>query len=197
MRVGASSRALAILIAAISLIFAGLVGSPALAGDDRGLGTPTTTVSQPGQVQALAGDAYVFREHATANHERVDLRDDRIDKVWNQHKVNFTALVRVVERARSPRMATSSAGIDRGIYQCRIYEYEVVNGSLERTGRWVVLQTVIEWGDGMADRGWMVTTYPVSTQAGKPPKDATGNTYCPAWLASSAVMGPVNNDILY
>jgi hypothetical protein len=73
----------------------------------------------------------------------------------------------------------------------------VVDGKLERTGRWVVLQAIIEWGDGMADRGWMVTTYPVSTQAGKPPKDAKGNTYCPAWLAGSAVMGPVNNDILY
>ena len=75
---------------------------------------------------------------------------------------------------------------------------ENVNGTLEKTGRWVVLQTVIEWGDGMADRGWMVTTYPVSTQSGNPPKNpTTGKTYCPAWLANSVVMGPVNNDILY
>lgn len=193
------SRALAVLVAAISLILAGLVASPAVAGDDRGLGTPPTpTAEQNGEVQALAGDSYVFREHSTANNERVDLRDDRIDKVWNLHKVNFTALVRVVEWARSPRMSTSPAGVDRGVYRYRIYEYENDNGTLRKTGRWVIIEFVIEWGDGIANRGWLVTAYPVQTQAGSPPKNnATGKTYCPAWLANSVVMGPVNNDILY
>jgi hypothetical protein len=195
-KITSSARLVASFVAALSLVLTGLLGNPAVAGDDRGLGAPPKDRPSAGQV-AAASETWVNRMHATANNERVDLRDDRIDKVWNLHKVNFTALVRVVEWARSPRMKTSPDGIDRGVYRYRIYEYEYVNGDLQKTGRWVVLQTIIEWGDGMADRGWMVTTYPVSTQAGAPPKDAAGKTYCPAWLANTAVMGPVNNDILY
>lgn len=186
------------LVMLVSLIFALLgIASPAVAGDDRGLGKPPASDPNAG-FQALASNSYVFREHSTANHERVDLFDDRIDKVWNLHKVNFTALVRVVEWARSPRMATSPDGVDRGIYRYRIYEYENDNGTLRKTGRWVIIQFVIEWGDGMADRGWLVTAYPVQTQAGSPPVNATtGKSYCPSWLANTIVMGPVNNDILY
>lgn len=195
MKLNALARPLAVLVAALCLILAGGLANPVVAGDDRGLGKPPS--GDQADLAATAGDAYVYREHATANHERVDLRDDRIDKVWNQHKVNFSALVRVVEWARSPRKATSSAGIDRGIYQYRIYEYEYVNGDLQKTGRWVILQTIIEWGDGVNDRGWMVTTYPVKTQSGTPPKASNGDTYCPAWLAETFVLGPVNNDILY
>lgn len=192
------SRVLAVLMVAISLILTGLLSSPSVAGDDRGFGTPPPAAEQDGEVQALAGDSYVFREHSTADNERVDLRDDRIDKVWNQHKVNFTALVRVVEWARSPRWKTSPDGIDRGVYKYRIYEYENDNGTLRKTGRWVIIQFVIEWGDGIPDRGWLVTAYPIETQAGRPPKNtATGWTYCPTWLANSVVMGPVNNDRLY
>lgn len=181
-------------LAAVGLMMAatpGFVSAPATASDDHGLGSRSGS-----QVQATS-DSWVNRLHPTASNERVDLRDDRIDKVWNLHKVNFTALVRTVQWARSPRMSTSADGIDRGIYRYKIYEYVVVNGELEKTGRWVILQTVIEWGDGLANRGWMVTTYPVATESGKPPKDSAGKTYCPAWLASALTVGPVNNDILY
>jgi hypothetical protein len=93
-------------------------------------------------------------------------------------------------------MSTSPYGIDRGIYQYRIYEYETVNGQLLKTGRWVIIQSIIEWGDGMADRGWMVTAYPVATQSGGPAQK-NGKSWAPAWLANSFVFGPINNDILY
>lgn len=190
-------RSVAVLLTALSLAVTGAFIRPASAGDDRGLGTPPSSSPSEQSSAAALSDAWVNRLHPTANHERVDLRDDRIDKVWNLHKVNFTALVRVVEQARSPRMSTSPSGIDRGVYRYRIYEYVYENGSLRKTGRWTVIEFVIEWGDGVANRGWLVTAYPKSTNAGAPPKDAAGKTYCPAWLASSAVMGPVNNDILY
>lgn len=193
------ARQFAVVVATLSLLLAGLLVSPAAGAEHRlSAAAPTSDVAA-GQNQAYARreDPWVRRLHATANNERVDLRESRIDKVWNQHKVNFTALVRVVERARSPRKSTSPKGIDRGVYQYRIYEYVYENGDLKKTGRWVVVQAIIEWGDGVADRGWLVTAYPVSTSSGTPPKDSSGNTYCPSWLASAAVMGPVNNDILY
>lgn len=188
-------RPLVGFLTVLCLVFAGGLFAPVNAGntDNRGLGKKPAR----DQIAARSSDAYVFREHSTANHERVDLREFRIDKVWNQHKVNFTALVRVVEWARSPRMRTSPDGIDRGVYRYKIYEYVSDNGGLEKTGRWVILQTVIEWGDGANNRGWMVTTYPVETQSGNPPKDAQGKTYCPAWLAETFAVGPVNNEILY
>ena len=191
-------RPIAVALAALSLTLTSLFGSPAVAGDDKGLGVPPSNSQSTGQISAAAlSEPWVRRLHATANNERVDLREARIDKVWSQHKVNFTALVRVVERARSPRMETSPDGIDRGVYQYRIYEYVYENGDLQKTGRWVVIQFVIEWGDGIANRGWLVTAYPVNTSSGPPPRDAANKSYCPAWLASATVMGPVNNDILY
>src|SRR5690606_22035330 len=51
-------------------------------------------------------------------------------------------------------------------YRYRIYEHEVVDGVLRRTGRWVVVQIVIDWGDGKPNRGWLVTAYPVQTHNG-------------------------------
>jgi hypothetical protein len=194
------ARPLAVFLATISLILTGILGSPAVAADDKGLGVPPASAPSngPGSATALSGDAYVFREHAIASHERVDLREARIAKVWDQHRVSFTALVRVIGFARSPRWKTSPDGIDRGVYKYRIYEYEADSGgTLRKTGKWVVVQFVIEWGDGVANRGWLVTAYPVATQSGAPPKDVYGDSYCPAWLANTAVMGPVNNDILY
>ncbi|TYL51501.1 hypothetical protein FXB39_09795 [Nocardioides sp. BGMRC 2183] len=191
----ATVRLLAILVAALSLVLTGFVAGPAVAGDDKGLGPSTSDPSGDAtDYAAAAGDAWVKRMHPTANNERVDLREARIDKVWDMHKVNFTALARVVEWARSPRLGTSRHGIDRGVYKYRIYEYIWNDGELEKTGRWVVIKFFIEWGDGMADRGWLVTAYPTWTHSGKPPKDAKGKTYCPEWLASSAVMGPINHD---
>lgn len=198
-----SIRTIVSLFIAAILPLSGALATPASASDDKGLGLPTSitvSITDDGEAftsQVSSNDTWVYREHSTANHERVDLRDDRIDKVWTLHKVNFTALVRVVERARSPRKETSPHGIDRGVYEYRIYEYEYVNGNPQKTGRWVIIKAVIEWGDGYEDRGWMVTAYPVDTQSGNPPKTSDGKTYCPAWLANAAVMGPVNNDILY
>lgn len=190
MKVNYFARLLAVFVAALSLTLTGLLVSPVVAGDDRGLGTPSTDPS------VAAGDAWVNRRHSTANNERVDLREERIDAVKNQHGVNFTVLTRVVEWARSPRKATSADGVDRGIYEYRIYEYEVVNGDLQKTGRWCILRTVIEWGDGHADRGWMVTTFPVRIQTGLPPKK-NGKSFTPSWLTNTLAVGPVNNDILY
>lgn len=201
-KINALARPLAVFVAALSLVLAGLLANPVVAGDDRGLGTPRSSdpsgnTSSDASGPAVAfGDAWVNRRHSTANNERVDLSDDRIDKVRTLHGVNFDALVRVVEWARSPRKATSPDGIDRGIYQYKIYEYEAVNGNLQKTGRWCILQTIIEWGDGYADRGWMVTTYPVRTQAGAPPTKS-GKSFTPSWLTNSISFGPVNNDILY
>lgn len=198
-----SIRTIASLFIAAILPLSGALATPASASDDKGLGLPTSitvSITDDGEAftsQVSSSDTWVYREHTTANHERVDLRDDRIDKVWTLHKVNFTALTRVVEWARSPRKATGKDGIDRGIYEYRIYEYESVNGNLQKTGRWVIIKTVIEWGDGYKDRGWMVTAYPVLTDSGKPPQTSDGKTYCPAWLANATVVGPVNNDVLY
>lgn len=197
-KVNPCARLLAVFVAALSLILAGLLTNPVVAGDDKGLGTPPSSdpSSGPSDFSAAAGDAWVNRQHSTANNERVDLRDDRIDSVRNLHGVNFDVLVRTVEWARSPRKSTSSAGIDRGIYQYKIYEYRVVNGDLQKTGRWCIIQTIIEWGDGHADRGWMVTTYPVVTNTGAPPQ-RNGKSFTPSWLTNSISFGPVNNDVLY
>lgn len=191
MRSSVLARAVVALVAAFTLVLAGPVAGPASAGDDRGLGTPPSD-KQSVEAQALAGDAYIFREHSTANHERVDLFDERIDKVRNDHNVRFDALVRAIEWARSPRKDTSQYGIDRGIYQYKIYEYE--DG--RKTGRWVIIQSIIEWGDGMPDRGWMVTAYPVRTNNGAP-AERNGKSWAPAWLSNSFVFGPINNEILY
>jgi hypothetical protein len=196
-----SARSVALLLGAISLTIGALAASPATAdgnggqtapqapstsGDDRGLGTPSP---EPSGMSALA-DTYVFREHSTANHERVDIRDDRLDHVVTQHNVKFATLVRVIEWARSPRCWTSADGVDRGIYKYKIYEY--VNG--EKTGRWVIFQAIIEWGDGHADRGWLVTAYPVSTNSGPPPRK-NGKNWTPNW-ANTAQWGPPNSEIL-
>ena len=81
-------------------------------------------------------------------------------------------------------------------YRYRIYEHEVVDGVLRRTGRWVVVQIVIEWGDGKPNRGWLVTAYPVQPHNGTPAA-RNGKSWAPAWLSNSFVFGPVNNDILY
>lgn len=59
-----------------------------------------------------------------------------------------------------------------------------------------MIQIVIEWGDGKANRGWLVTAYPVQTHAGAPQKK-DGKSWAPGWLAERVVFGPVNNDILY
>lgn len=194
------ARPLAVLVTVLSLTLTGLFSSPVAAGDDRGLGTPPPTPSAPTvgpeNSIAAAGDAWVRREHSTANNEIVDLRSARIDKVRDVHGVNFSALTRVVEWARSPRMSTSPDGIDRGVYRYRIYEYATVNGQPQMTGRWCILQTVIEWGDGVANRGWMVTTYPVMTNTGSVPQK-NGKSFTPSWLTNLWAIGPVNNDILY
>src|SRR5690606_27534964 len=80
-------------------------------------------------------------------------------------------------------------------YRYLIYEHEVVDGVLRRTGRWVVVQIVIVWGDGKPNRGWLVTAHPVQTRSGAPAtKD--GKSWAPAWLSNSFVFGSVNNDIL-
>lgn len=107
----ATLRLLAILTAALSLVLTVFVAGPAVAGDDKGLGPSTSDpLGDTAGFSAAAGDAWVTRMHPTANNERVDLRKARIDKVWNVHKVNFTALVRVVEWARSPRLSTDTLG---------------------------------------------------------------------------------------
>lgn len=193
---------------ALSLVLLTLAG-PATASDDLGLAPTSSDLEAPAgdgtvpeyggsdssdaeRAAAMAGDAYIFREHPTANNERVDLFEERIEKVHDQHNVRFDALVRTVEWARSPRKATSNDGVDRGIYQYRIYEY--LDG--DKTGRWVIIQSVIEWGDGKKGRGWLVTAYPVRTQAGAPAK-RDGKSWAPAWLSNSFVFGPINNDRLY
>lgn len=153
---------------------------------------PAVTSGSP----AVAADAWVKRKHSTANDERVDLSDARIKKVRDQHNIRFDALVRAIEWARSPRKRTSSDGNDRGIYQYRIYEYEVSNGELVKTGRWVTIEFVIEWGDGKANRGWLVTAYPRQTQSGQP-ATKNGKSWAPNWLSNSFVFGPPNNDVLY
>ena len=191
MKLDGLARPVALFIAAVSLILSGLVGSPAAAGDDQGLGTPA---AEPSGIAAAAA-TWIYREHSSANHERVDLPNDRIDKVKNQHNINFAALVRAIEWARSPRCSTSSDGVDRGIYKYKIYEYVRVNGDDEKTGRWVIIQSIIEWGDGHADRGWMVTAYPVKTHSGAPAKK-NGKSWAPGWLADSNVFGPINNEVL-
>lgn len=70
-----------------------------------------------------------------------------------------------------------------------------MDGDLQKTGRWVIIQSVIEWGDGHEDRGWMVTAYPWRTQAGAPAQK-NGKSWAPGWLSNSFVFGPVNNDII-
>ncbi len=141
------------------------------------------------------GGSFIFREHWTANHERVDLSDNRIDHAKDDHGVNFSVLVPAVEWSRSPRCRTSDDGNDRGVYKYRIYEYEVVDGDLVKTGRWAIIQSIIEWGDGVQDRGWFVTAYPVKTNAGAPPQ-RNGKSWVPGWMENSFAMGPVNNDII-
>lgn len=196
MQMNAVARSLTVLVAVLGLMLSGLVASPGFAGDDKGLGTPSPSPTTGPGVSAAFGDAWVYRENHTANHERVDLRDDRIAKVQTLHGVNFSVLARVVEQARSPRMSTSRDGVDRGVYQYKIYEYEVVNGRTIKTGNWCIVETVIEWGDGHADRGWMVTTYPVLTNRGSPPR-VDGKSYAPAWMVKEFAMGPPNDEVLY
>ena len=144
MKVHSVRRRRSVLSALVGLALAGVVASPSVASDDRGLGTPPTESS----ASVVADERYVFREHATANHERVDMPDRVISGIRSDHDVTFSAAVQAVQYARSPRMSTSDFGIDRGIYRYRIYEYESRNGGTPyKTGRWNVLQVVIEWGN--------------------------------------------------
>lgn len=204
------ARLLSLMVASFSVVMSGFLVAPVHAddgngtngsdsgvSDDRGLGTPPSKSGSKNEAANLAaGDAWVYRVHPTANHEKVDLRADRISKVKTQHNVNFDALVRVVQSARSPRKSTSPDGIDRGVYQYRIYEYKLVNGAPVPTGKWVVVQAIIEWGDGIANRGWLVTAYPVSTHTGLPAQ-VNGKSWMPSWVTTTGVFGPPNNDILY
>jgi hypothetical protein len=195
MKVNGPARPIALSLAAASLVLSGLAALPATAasaasGDDRGPGATFADSSHLAQ----RGGTWVNRRHSTSNQERVDLPEDRIDKVRTQHNVEFATLVHAIEWARSPRCSTSADGVDRGIYRYKIYEYQRVNGEDVRTGRWVIMQTIIEWGDGHADRGWLVTAYPTTTHTGSVPK-RNGKSWTPDW-ANTFQFGPINNEIL-
>lgn len=106
MKIRISTRAVAGFVVAVGLLSSGVVSSPASA-----------SAVEEGSSSVALGATWIYREHPTANHERVDLFEDRIDKVKDQHNINFSALVRAIEWARSPRCFTSQDGNDRGVYR--------------------------------------------------------------------------------
>lgn len=70
-----------------------------------------------------------------------------------------------------------------------------IDGDLEKTGRWAIIQSVTEWGDGHADRGWLGYGIPGQDEHGAPPQ-RNGKSWVPGWMEDSFVMGPVNKDVL-
>lgn len=138
----------------------------------------------------------MYRQHSTSKMERVDVSTRVLNRVAEVHGLFQEPIAQAVAWARSPRKTTSPQGIDRGVYEYRIYEYITVDGVPEQTGRWVIVRFVVEWGDGERGAGELVTAFPVETQNGAP-KKVNNKSQTPTRLKNSIPFGPPNNDILY
>ena len=89
------------IVVAVGLILSGLVSSPVSAS----LAAAHPVAATP--ANSLLAVPFVYREHSTANHEKVDLEHNRTDAVKDQHNITFSVVERVVSWARSPRCYTS------------------------------------------------------------------------------------------
>lgn len=115
-------RALVTIVAAFSIMLAGSLTGSAIAGMTEGGTTPPPSLANRRR-SGRSWRCIRLREHATAQSDGVDLLDGRIDKPRNLHKVNFTALVRVVEWAVGPAWRRAQMAVS-----------EVVHGTVARSG---------------------------------------------------------------